>query len=746
MKKFITRLTSLIFVLAIIASACPVSFAESVIRIDDIQYVVDGNKASVYKYVGDGGKVSIRSKVNGISVTSIGNYAFAEDYDNTDSSKRITSVTIPDTVKTIGKGAFMECTALKSIELPISLTTLGDTVFWYCESLEKVIAFPDLKVIGDKVFYGCSEKLKVCCVEGSVIEKYAKSYSIKTESVTPTSLKLNKSSITLNKGETYTLKATVKPSTSYFGSVVWSSANKSVASVSQSGKVTANKYGKTKITCQTLFADLSKTVTVNVSVPKVEDLKCTNKTYTGYTVSWKKVSGASGYTLQKYENDEWKTVKSTTETKYTFKDLKQGSSCKYRVRAYANQNSTKFRGAWSEVLTASTKAVGKITNLQVSKCLASSIKITWDKASNADGYEIYLYNGKTKKYEKIYTTSKNYYTHEGLNSGTKYSYRVRAYVKSGNTKIRGYYSSLTAYTAPSKVTGVRSGGATKSTLTVKWNSIKNATGYQVSVTGNNYKKTVTTTDTKYKLTGLSKNTKYTIKVRAYIKVSDKKFYGSYSNSVSLSTNYIPSSVTDIVEEFNDAFLKTTKASSIYGVKATTLSAKVTDKSFSDRKTANTVNALVDSFNKTSSSVLDVSGKDTKSVIDFFTGSDKVSSLSASAVKSATCVKDGSGYFVTLKLKQETSKNDSLPKSNSKLGVGIDWDHVSSLCSPDAVISSNTTTYTGTTVKGKINKSGKFDTLIISAPFTAKLKGKVNDKSCSLTLNGTKSVDFVLTWW
>lgn len=751
MKSFITKLTALVFVLSIVASACPLSFAESVISVDDIQYVIDGNKASVYKYVGDGGKVTIKSKVNGVNVTSIGNYAFAEEYDNTNPSKRITSVSIPNSVKTIGKGAFMECTALKSVELPISLTTLGDTVFWYCESLEKVIAFPDLKIIGEKVFYGCSDDLTVYCGKGSVVEKYAKSYGINTQSYTPTSLNLNKTSLSLNKGETYTLKATVKPTSTYLNAVSWSSDNKSIASVNQNGKVTANKYGKTKITCQTLFGDLKKTVSVNVRVPQIKQFKCTDKTFSSYTLTWEKVKGADGYTLQKYVNGEWKTIKNTTSTKYSVTKLSQGSSHKYRVRAYANQDSKKFRGTWSETLTASTKTVGTVRNLAVSDCSSTSIKLSWSKVSGANGYEIYLYNTSSKKYERIYTTAKTSFTHEKLSASGKYTYKVRAYIKSGDTKIRGNSSSaLTAYTAPSKVKNVRSGGATKSTLTVKWNSVKNAAGYQLYVTGPDYKKTVSTTGTSYKLTGLEKRTKYTVKVRAYVKNSDKKYYGLYSTAASLYTNYIPSSISDIVEEFNDAMLKTTKAGEFCSVKTSNVTAKITEKDFSNRKTVNTVNALIDEFTGPHISELNISyekdGKVNKTVAEFLTGNESISSLTSSAVNKASCTKDGSGYFVTIELKPESVKNNKFPKNSSKLSPMIDWENITSFCSPDAKIESTSTKYTGTTVKGKINKSGKFDTLFISAPFTSQITGEVNGKTCNMTVEGKKSFDFVITWW
>lgn len=51
----------------------------------------------------------------------------------------LTSVTIPNTVTSIGEGAFAACNTLKSITLPESLTILGDYAFESCGNLITVI-------------------------------------------------------------------------------------------------------------------------------------------------------------------------------------------------------------------------------------------------------------------------------------------------------------------------------------------------------------------------------------------------------------------------------------------------------------------------------------------------------------------------------------------------------------------------------------------------------------------------------
>ena len=64
----------------------------------------------------------------------------------------LSSVTIADTVTSIGVGAFSGCTALKSIELPDGVTEIGAVAFSNCTSLE-FINIPDgITQIGDRAF------------------------------------------------------------------------------------------------------------------------------------------------------------------------------------------------------------------------------------------------------------------------------------------------------------------------------------------------------------------------------------------------------------------------------------------------------------------------------------------------------------------------------------------------------------------------------------------------------------------
>ena len=71
--------------------------------------------------------------------------------------------------------------------------------------------------------------------------------TIKKKAVMPTAIKNVPKNITLNKKQTYQLKQTIEPIT-YAGKAKYKSSNKKIAKVSSTGKITAIKPGKTKIT------------------------------------------------------------------------------------------------------------------------------------------------------------------------------------------------------------------------------------------------------------------------------------------------------------------------------------------------------------------------------------------------------------------------------------------------------------------------------------------------------------------
>lgn len=113
------------------------------------------NEAGVKGYTGPGGIVSIPSTLGGIPVTIVG----FESYPNSvfSSVDSVTSVIIPEGVKTIGHWAFNGCTNLESVFLPNSITEIGHAAFENCSKLESVTIPAGVTNIFSFAFNHCSK-------------------------------------------------------------------------------------------------------------------------------------------------------------------------------------------------------------------------------------------------------------------------------------------------------------------------------------------------------------------------------------------------------------------------------------------------------------------------------------------------------------------------------------------------------------------------------------------------------------
>ena len=80
------------------------------------------------------------------SVTSIGDFAFFY-------CESLTEITIPDSVTFIGKGAFYGCFALTEITIPDSVTSIGDGAFYFCLSLTSITIPNSVTSIGNDAFF-----------------------------------------------------------------------------------------------------------------------------------------------------------------------------------------------------------------------------------------------------------------------------------------------------------------------------------------------------------------------------------------------------------------------------------------------------------------------------------------------------------------------------------------------------------------------------------------------------------------
>ncbi len=125
----------------------------------DYTYTTNAGTITITGYTGSGVAVSVPNKINGLTVTGIGNFAFKQ-------CTNLTSVTLGDGITSIGDSAFHTCSSLTNLIIGSSVTMIADSAFMYCTNLTS-IAIPDsVTSMGRYTFYDCTRLSNVTIGNG----------------------------------------------------------------------------------------------------------------------------------------------------------------------------------------------------------------------------------------------------------------------------------------------------------------------------------------------------------------------------------------------------------------------------------------------------------------------------------------------------------------------------------------------------------------------------------------------------
>ncbi len=107
-------------------------------------YTIEDGEVTItgHRYIA--GDMTVPAEIEGCPVTAIGSYAFK-------SGGAMTSITLPESVTTLGYGAFYECESLKSIYAP-GVVEIGDYAFFDCSWLTKATFSENIKMVGRMAF------------------------------------------------------------------------------------------------------------------------------------------------------------------------------------------------------------------------------------------------------------------------------------------------------------------------------------------------------------------------------------------------------------------------------------------------------------------------------------------------------------------------------------------------------------------------------------------------------------------
>ena len=143
--------------------ACHASFADTS---GDWTYSVENNQATITGYTGAGGAVTIPTEVNGIPVVKVGDGRFSLSGNMRNNT--ITSLTIPNSVTSVGDVAFFGCSGLASVTIGNSVTTIGRSAFLECRALTSLTIGDGVTNIGPNAFFRCQNLNSIILPTGLV--------------------------------------------------------------------------------------------------------------------------------------------------------------------------------------------------------------------------------------------------------------------------------------------------------------------------------------------------------------------------------------------------------------------------------------------------------------------------------------------------------------------------------------------------------------------------------------------------
>lgn len=309
--------------------------------------------------------------------------------------------------------------------------TYEDGASGSCSVTERMIAGHDMMQIGSQ---------NITVRKGNM----AVTYAVNINPIPVAGIILDKTELYMEKGDTETLAATIMPVNATDQRVEWSSANSSVATVDQTGKVRAIKNGETDIiatasngqqaVCHVKVLILCTYISIDTS-----SLSGMYDSYDTYAFP-KGSSVQLSYTMypeKSTESVKWIIDDSSIvkiDDKNIMTCLKTGTT-----RITVHTDSGKEDSIYVKVTKG--KSLKKVKGLKITSS-KKKLTIQWKYVSNASGYYVQVaQNKKFTKKVKNYKVSDTRKVFKGKKK-KKYYVRVRAYTVSNGLTIYGKYSAV----------------------------------------------------------------------------------------------------------------------------------------------------------------------------------------------------------------------------------------------------------------------------------------------------------------
>lgn len=114
----------------------------------------------ITRYKGKRTEIEVPARIGKEVVTAVGEYAFSPGAPRLKSEQHnfrrtITKVKLPDSIRSIGEGAFQECWEMSELNIPAGVVEIGKNAFSGCRRVTEFVVPETVKKTGSGTFAGC---------------------------------------------------------------------------------------------------------------------------------------------------------------------------------------------------------------------------------------------------------------------------------------------------------------------------------------------------------------------------------------------------------------------------------------------------------------------------------------------------------------------------------------------------------------------------------------------------------------
>ena len=259
---------------------------------------------------------------------------------------------------------------------------------------------------------------------------------------------------------------------------------------------------------------------------------------TSAKITWASVTNSEGYEVWRRVglDSDFELVRDTTGTAIQDRNLMDGQTYYYRIRAYKKSDDDSFiYGEFSDELSVRIIAAPSLSVVEEST--ETSVKVMWSKTNNVEGYELWRSDNSKDNFVKLQDCKNNSIENYNLSTGSTYYYKVRAYVSVDGIKMYSSYSLVlgTKLLEVPQITKLAQNGT--GGVTINWKSSAYTNNYELwrsNKSAGSFEKVKNVTGNFTGNYSLVDGNKYYYKVRAYATVDGKKVYSPYGSSMGIT--------------------------------------------------------------------------------------------------------------------------------------------------------------------------------------------------------------------